>query len=393
MKIRPRRNADGEITSWVLDYGIVDGERKRERFVDQAAAQRALDAAELAQRNLGLMGLQATSTELAEFLAIKARLPQGASILQATEFFMANGLKVTKPILMPKLVEDFIWSRRELNRDKRTIHTYTHVLSSLARAFPQTHAHDLRSDDIKRWVRSTGWGSSTQNKAIGHVRSLYRWACAPGQKHAGECPCDGIEKLTTVKEEIGTLELRECELLLKLALRVPRFMPFVALGLFRGMRRSEMERLRLHDWDWKDGSVIAEAKKVKTRRRRVVDLDPIILVWMKAAGWKPEMMEMEGPLVPSNLKDLWPRFWRMAGLHAWPDNGLRHTFASMHYAEHQDETLLQAILGHESDDVLHTNYRALKRRSEAEAFWSLRPPKGWKPVTWTMIDPVFQFVS
>lgn len=374
----------------MLDYGLVDGERKRERFEDEAAARRALEGAEAARRNLGLMGLQATSTELAEFLAVRARLPAGTSILQATEFFMSNGLKVTQPVLVPKLVEDFIWSRRELNRDARTIHTYTHVLSSLARAYPLTLADELTGEQIGRWLRSTGWGASTQNKAVGHVRSLYRWAMA--RKHAAVCPCVGIEKVTTVREEIGTLSLRECELLLKLALRVPRFMPFVALGLFRGMRRSEMERLRLRDWDWREGSVIAEAKKVKTRRRRVIELPPIIVLWMKAAGWKPGMMELEGPLVPSNLKDMWPKFWRMAGLQVWPDNGLRHTFASMHYALHQDETLLQAILGHESDDVLHTNYRALKRRSEAVAFWKLKPSAKWQPIKWGMTDPVFGFV-
>ncbi len=388
--IRPRRNAKGEVTCYQVDYGMVDGVRKRESFGDEMSARRALEGARAARTNLGLMGLQATPGEMAEFLTVKARLPAGTSITEAMEFFMREGMKVTRPVLVPKLVEDFVWSRRELGRDKRTIHTYTHVFGSLARAFPLTLAHELRGEDVRRWARSTGWSAGTQNKAVGHVRSLFRWAVA--QKHAAVCPCEGMEALTTMKEEIGTLELRECELLLRLALRVPRFMPFVCLGLFRGMRRAEMERLRLRDWDWKDKSVIVEAKKVKTRRRRVVDLEEIVLVWMRAAGWKPSMMEMEGPLVPSNLKDLWPRFWKAAGLHAWPDNGLRHTFASMHYAMHQDETLLQAILGHESDDVLHTNYRALKRRSEAVKFWRLRPPRDWTPLKWGMGDAVFGFV-
>lgn len=387
MKIRERENRGGSI-SFQLDYGMVEGKRRMVSFQTRGEAEAALRAAMTARKNLGLLGLQATPVEMAEFLAMRERLrTTGASILQAAEFFMEHGLKVTRPVMMPKLVEDFIWSRRELNRDKRTIHTYTHVFKSLARMFPLTLAHELKAEQVKTWLRSQGWSATTQNKASGHARSLFRWAMA--QKHAAENPCDGIEKVTTVREEIGTLTLRECEMLLDLALRVPRFMPFVALGLFRGMRRSEMERLRLRDWDWKEGTVIVEAKKVKTRRRRVIELEPIVVAWMRAAGWREEMMDGEGPLVPSNLKDLWPRFWRMAGLHAWPDNGLRHTFASMHYAFHQDETKLQAILGHESDDVLFTNYRALKRRSEAEKFWKLRPRKGWKAKEWSLTDPVF----
>lgn len=100
------------------------------------------------------------------------------------------------------------------------------------------------------------------------------------------------------------------------------------------------------------------------------------MAWITAAGWTVEMMQ-NGPVVPSNLKDLWPRFWKLAGLSQWPHNGLRHTFASMHYAMHQDESALQAILGQRSRDVLHSNYRALKTKREAERFWKLLPPKGW----------------
>lgn len=386
MKLRPRTNKGGSI-SWQIDYGIVDGERKRVSFEDRAEAERALSAARESKKKLGALGVTASPLEMAEFLAVKERLREsGTSILEATEFFMRQGLKVTRPILVPALVEDFIWSRIELGRDGRTIETYRHVLRSLARSLPLRLAHDLTAVEVKAWLRSTGWSASTQNKALGHVRGLFKWAVS--NKHAGSDPCDGMEPLTVQAEEIEDLTLQECEALLMTALQVPRFMPFVALGLFRGMRRSEMQRLRFEELDLDEGTAIAAAKKVKTRQRRVVEITPQMMAWIQAAGWKPEMMQ-SGPVAPANLKSLWPRFWKLAGLGKWPHNGLRHTFASMHYAMHQDESALQAILGQRSADVLHTNYRALQTRREAEAFWALRPPVEWKAKAWTLRDAVF----
>lgn len=57
----------------------------------------------------------------------------------------------------------------------------------------------------------------------------------------------------------------------------------------------------------------------------------------------------------------------------WPHNALRHTYASMHYAFHENEARLQAQMGHESAAMLHRHYRALKTKAEAARFWALRP--------------------
>ncbi|MCG3206301.1 MAG: Tyrosine recombinase XerC [Elusimicrobia bacterium] len=371
--LRKRTNAGGSV-SWQLDYGVVEGRRKRVAFEDREEAERALVAAREAQRRLGALGVAASPVEMAEFLAARERLAKaGASILEAVEFFMAHGLKVSRPKLLTEVIEDFIWSREELGRDQRTLETYRHVLRSLGRSFPSRQAHELTRDDVRAWRRSQGWSASTQNKALGHVRSLFKWAVS--ERHAGHDPCEGIEEVTAMPQEIEVLSVGECEQLLRYALEVPRFMPFVVLAMFRGMRRAELERLRFEELDAKAGTVIAAARKVKTRQRRVVELTPQMLAWIRAAGWTEERMQT-GPVAPANLKTLWPRFWQAAGLRRWPHNGLRHTFASMHYAMHEDEAKLQAILGQRSAEVLHTNYRALKTKAEARRFFALRPPEG-----------------
>ena len=354
-----------------MDYGVVDGKRKKVSFAKKADAERAFAAARDSQKRLGALGLTASPLEMAEFLAAKARLPVGTSFSEVVEFFMRQGLKVAVPKLLPDLVTDFVWSRIELGRDGRTVQTYRHVLGSLARAWPLRFAHDLTREEVRVWLRGTGWTASTQNKAVGHVRGMFQWAVS--QKHAGHDPCEGMEKLTVMTEEVEGLSIDECKRLLATALEVPRFMPYLVLGLFRGMRRAELERLRWEEFNLEEGTVIAAAAKVKTRQRRVIEISPQMRAWIAAAGWTRETMKT-GPVAPSNLKEKWPDFWQKAGLKRWPHNALRHTFASMHYALHGDQAALQMILGQRSAEVLHTNYRALKTRAEAEKFWALLPP-------------------
>lgn len=360
----------------MVDYGMVDGERKRVSFEDKASAERALMVARDSRRRLGALGVAASPVEMGEFLACKERLREsGTSILEAVEFFMTHGLKVRVPRRVPDLVEDFIWSRVELGRDGRTVETYRYVLGSLARAFPLRLAHELTGMEVRGWLRGSGWAESTQNKALGHVRGLMRWGMM--QRHVGADPCEGLELASVVPEEIAVLSVTECEALLRTALEVmPRMMPFLVLGMFRGMRCRELERLRWEELDLEGGTVIAAARKVKTRQRRVVEVSEQMMSWITAAGWTRERMQT-GPVAPGNLKTEWPKFWRLAGLKAWPHNGLRHTFASMHFAMWGDEARLQAILGQRSAEVLHTNYRALVTRREAEVFWGMMPEVVW----------------
>ncbi|MEY2598877.1 MAG: hypothetical protein RLZZ142_1136 [Verrucomicrobiota bacterium] len=67
----------------------------------------------------------------------------------------------------------------------------------------------------------------------------------------------------------------------------------------------------------------------------------------------------------------------------WTHNALRHTFASMHYATHQNPAVLRVQMGHsEGEEVLHQHYRATKTTSGevitkrmAEDFWTLTPAR------------------
>jgi hypothetical protein len=85
--------------------------------------------------------------------------------------------------------------------------------------------------------------------------------------------------------------------------------------------------------------------------------------------WKPtangiKLLKQKGVEVnPDNFKQL----------KAWPNNGLRHSFASYHLAHLGDAARLALELGHTNQELLFRHYRELVTPDQAEKYWSIRP--------------------
>jgi integrase len=399
MKLRRRSNRVGG-HSWQVDFGLVAGKRKQLSFKTEAEARRAMRTHQDLKDRHGDALLFLDPVATAEIVHCRNRLAQagGASLSEAVEFYLAHGSLVREPIKVPDLVAAFRDSRLERNCSDRYHRQLGVSLTSLARVFPLKLAHQLSLSDIEFWLSSGGWRSKTKNNYLGDARAMFRWAQKSG--YVGKDPSIALEKFKPEAhelEEIGTLTLAECGLLLTGALNEVRMMGPVVLGLFGGIRPAEVARL---DWaavHLDERTVVVGAKIAKTRRRRVVDLSENAVAWLQSAV--ASGLELKGSVVGKWWDGRWrlfrgklgwdvgdsgdgltpaarrlPRERKPAPLGRWPHDGLRHTYASMHYAMHQNETLLQAQMGHDSADMLFKHYRALKTKKEAAAFWALRPP-------------------
>lgn len=382
MVIRERKNRTGTI-SFVVDYGVVDGRRKVKSFGDDLkAAERELESHQKAVRRFGELGRAATSAELAEFLSLRDQVAQaGATLPEAVAFFLKHGAGKRQPLRVPEMVEAFLECKAETRRSQRTLETYRGALRSLSRFFPEHWAHDLGREDVLEYFRSLSLDGGSKNKRLGHLRACFAWARRRENAHMQMDPTEGLQPFAeAAPEEIETLPLRQCEALLLGALRQPEMMPYVVLGLMGGIRRAELERIRWDVVDLEERTVRLGAKVVKGgANRRIVDLPENAVAWIQGALHRCEKLALRkkllGRVAPTDLKRKWPPFWKGCGLAFWPDNGLRHTFASMYHAQHQDAAKLQAQMGHDkSSEMLDKHYRALKTRKEAERFWALWPP-------------------
>jgi len=64
---------------------------------------------------------------------------------------------------------------------------------------------------------------------------------------------------------------------------------------------------------------------------------------------------------------------KAAELASWPNNGLRHSFASYRLAAIQDAPRVAAELGHTSPHMLYSTYRELVLPQEAERYRKIVP--------------------
>ncbi len=62
-----------------------------------------------------------------------------------------------------------------------------------------------------------------------------------------------------------------------------------------------------------------------------------------------------------------------AGLEAWVQDVMRHSFASNWLAEHGDINRLTLQMGHESTDMLFRHYNRTCKRKDAAKYWQIMP--------------------
>jgi integrase len=160
----------------------------------------------------------------------------------------------------------------------------------------------------------------------------------------------------------------ELRSLLEAATRTaPDVVPMLAIGAFGGLREAEIQRLDWHEIDLARGHIEIKAAKAKSARRRIVPIQPNLAAWLwPYAG-------LTGRVVPSGSRRKLDRVRKAAELVRWPNNGLRHSFASYRLAAIHDAPRVAAELGHTSPQMLYSTYRELVLLEEAERYWKIAP--------------------
>ena len=64
----------------------------------------------------------------------------------------------------------------------------------------------------------------------------------------------------------------------------------------------------------------------------------------------------------------------------WPQNALRHSFASYHLAKFNDAAVLSLELGHTNSQLVFQHYRQLVKPKQAERYWKIAPAVAGKKV-------------
>ncbi len=231
----------------------------------------------------------------------------------------------------------------------------THFLPFFGAGTPLDSVRPEEIESYKAARREAGACAVTVNKELAVLSKLFKKAVQWGRLSVS--PFWGVSRVRVDRNpEIRPLTAEEAGRLL-LAAREEPFGPFIYVGLYSGMRPSEILGLRWRDVDFARGriAVVHRADRpVKTGRDRSVAMHPELRDYLASL---PRPMNVEAYLLPGeegrrsrNVRHAFDRIVRLAGLHRVEPKvtpyTLRHTAATRLAERGASVAALREILGH-----------------------------------------------
>jgi integrase len=134
----------------------------------------------------------------------------------------------------------------------------------------------ITSAEIDDWLRSLKVSPVTRNHYRRLIVLAFNFAVQRG--YAAGNPAEKTAKAKEPKAEIGILTVTQASVLLEKA--APEILPYIAIGLFAGLRRAEIERLDWSEIDFDSGLIQVKAEKAKGARKRFVTMQPNLREWL-----------------------------------------------------------------------------------------------------------------
>jgi len=366
-KIRVRKYSDSNRPHLKFVVGYREAAKRRRMFFEtkeQAAAFAAFKNDELKRNGIEHAEFP-TALRLMAQNAVELLKPFGKTIMDAARYYAAHLKASEKSCSAVQLVRELLDAKKADGAGARHLYDLRSRLNKFAAQFDGEPVAVITTAEIDDWLRSLPVSAATRN----HYRSLivlaFNWAVRRG--YATDNPAKQTDKAKERPNDIGILTVAEAARLLEAA--TPEVLPYIAIGLFAGLRRAELERIDWSEIDFESGLIEVKAAKSKTAQRRFVTMQPNLREWLLpvrkhkgsvASGKWQFRVQFDSARAAAQIKE-------------WPDNALRHSFASYHLAHFKNAAATALELGHHDSRITFAHYRELVKPKEAERFWNIRP--------------------
>ena len=254
-------------------------------------------------------------------------------------------------------------------------------LNIFCQTFGERSLNEVTTTEIEQWLRdlrgvsdksAAGLSPRTKKNYLVTIRTFFNYAISKGWR-GSENPAVSITAPKIDWESPSILSVEEAEKLLKSAVTEQQghLLAATVLGLFAGIRSTEITLLDWSAIDLAEGIITIGPKIAKKRRLRVLELLPNCIAWLKTCD------NQTGRVAPAKFPQRWTKFVKAAGFSNWGENqsnAMRHSFGSYHYALFSDAAKTAAMLGHRANDqVLFDSYRSLARKKDAESYFAIQP--------------------
>jgi integrase len=297
--------------------------------------------------------------------AVEKLKPFGRTIMDAVDHYVAHLKASERSCTAKQLVKELLAAKKADGVGERHLRDIRCRLNVFAEKFDGQRVATITSKEIDDWLRSLPFLPLTRNHYRALVVLAFNFAVRSG--YATTNPAMGAAKAKVIGESPEILTVNQTARLLEAA--TPDVLPFIAIGLFAGLRRAEIHRLDWREIDFESGLIEVKAAKSKTAQRRFVTMQPNLREWLLP------LRQHKGSVTSGEImfRDAFNQAREAAGITEWPDNALRHSFASYHLAHFKNAASTALELGHHDSRITFAHYRELVKPKDAERFWNIRP--------------------
>jgi len=341
----------------------VGGRWERRFFETLAEAKTYAAQKEIALLNQGTEGMKfPTELRVMAQRATEQLKPFGKTIAEAAQFYVKHLAAESRSIPVGQAAQELIANRRDAGFSRRYCEDLKSRLGRFAKTFAQRTASTITTKEIEAWLESLGVGAVTRNTYRRDCRTLFSF-CAK-RRYCAENPASAITRAKEPQREVEVLSVEDARRLLGAS--SPEMLPYWAIGLFAGLRPSEIRHLRWDDVDFDDGHITV--RSAKTNRKRFVTMQPNLMAWL--APYRRH----DGAVVrPINFRRQSEQDRIAAGLlDRWPVNAMRHSFGSYWLAGFNDVNKLALEMGN-SPTVIEKHYKRAVKSKEAHRYWDIMP--------------------
>lgn len=320
-----------------------------EQLADAEAAFQQLDGARL-------------SPLVAHYLNLRTRAREkGTDLDQAMSFFETRYRPETKTITIMNAKDEFLASRQDISEATRA--NYEIGLRLLLMRDPNKYVHAFTVSDIEASLkRYTNLSSLRTFRRIFSV--FFHWAVR--HHYCLEDPCKRLDKLPKDTSQIATLTLTEVKRLLYAAMSLQDGVAAaaVAIGIFAGLRPSEINDLRKEDVG--DEKIRVTGGKLRRTIKRSPPVPPVLAEWLKRYPFAG---------LPKGLTYKMKALKKATDASKWVADIIRHTSISFQTERDKNEALTAYHCG-TSIQMMNRHYRNMIDDDKTIAeFWNLTPEK------------------
>jgi integrase len=345
--------------------------RGRQFYKTRAEADAELRRQKTTLERHGREAIGLPQHEVSDFIHARKTLAEyGKSINDAVGFFVDHLERVRRcKTTVAQLADEVLEAKCRDGMSEAYLSDLRIRLARFCRDFGNRPIASVTVEEIDNWLRSLEGSPKSRANYRANVGVLFSYATKRRMLESNPILHTAKPKLPDHPPEIFTVD--ELRALLDAANRTaPDVLPMLAIGAFAGLRDAEIKRLDWSEVDLARGHIKIKAAKAKSARRRIIPIQ------LNLAEWLRPYATMKNSVVPEGARGKLDRVCKAAGLSRWPNNGLRHSFASYRLAACYDAPRVAGELGHTSPQMLYSTYRELVLPEEARRYWNIEPTPG-----------------